>query len=49
MSALRSTMTEDRLEALVLLQAHREELPSTSKVSDLFNASGKRRMSIANK
>lgn len=49
MSALRSTMTEDRLEALVLLQAHREELPSTSKVIDLFNASSKRRMSLANK
>ena len=32
-------MTEDRLEALVLTQAHREELPSTSKVIDLFNAS----------
>ena len=49
MSALRSTMTEDRLEALVLLQAHREELPSTSKVIDLFNAGNKRRMSLANK
>ena len=48
MSALRSTMTEDRLEALILMQAHREELPSSSKVIDPFNSSSKRRISLAN-
>lgn len=31
-TAVRSTMTEDRLESLVLLQAHRDDLPDTDNV-----------------
>ncbi|KAF0295445.1 repressor of the inhibitor of the protein kinase [Amphibalanus amphitrite] len=44
LTALRSTMTEDRLEALVLLQVHRDRLPSTGQVVDRFAACGSRRL-----
>ena len=44
LTALRSTMTEDRLKALILLQAHREKLPATDEVVDRFAASGARRL-----
>jgi len=36
LSAIRATMTEERLESLILLQAHRTELPATSEVVRRF-------------
>ena len=44
LTALRSTMAEDRLEALILIQVHRDSLPATEKVVDRFAASGARRL-----
>ena len=44
LTALRSTMAEDRLEALILIQAHRDRLPPTEKVVDWFATSGARRL-----
>ena len=41
---LRSTMSECRLEALTLMEAHRENLPSTSEIVDYFSISGKRKL-----
>ena len=46
LTALRSTMAEDRLEAVTLLQAHREKLPATDEVVDRFATSGARRLSL---
>ena len=46
LTALRSTMAEDRLEALILLQAHREKLPATDELMDRFATSGARRLSL---
>ena len=43
LTALKTTMTEDRLEALVLLQAHRDYMPATSEVLNRFAASTCRR------
>ena len=40
---LRTTMSEGRLEALVLMQAHRESLPSTAEIISYFSVSGKRK------
>jgi hAT family C-terminal dimerisation region len=37
-SAARASMTEDRLEALVLLQTHRDKTPSIDAVIDSFAA-----------
>ena len=48
-SALRSRMSEDRLEALILLQAHRELLPETDEIIRRFTlagADGRRRMDL---
>ena len=49
LTALRATMTEDRLEALVLLQAHRDSLPATDDVIDVFATSGARRLHLRHK
>lgn len=46
-SAIRSTMSEDRLEALVLLQTHRSRLPSTEAVIDRYSMSRKRKLTFA--
>lgn len=43
LTALRSTMGEDRLEALVMCQAHRDLLPSTDEIIELFAMSGDRK------
>ena len=43
-SAVRRTMCEDRLEALVLLQAHRNGLPSTENVIDRYSKTGSRKL-----
>jgi hypothetical protein len=40
LTALRSTMTEDRLDALILLQAHRDLLPDTQSIVDEYVMSG---------
>ena len=44
LSAVRSTMTEDRLEARVLLQMHRNILPHTADVIEHFAKNGARRL-----
>lgn len=44
LTVLRSTMSEDRLEALILLQVHRDRLPVTDLVVDRFAACGSRRL-----
>ena len=44
LSAVRSTMTEDRLEACVLLQVHRDILPHTTDVIEHFAKNGARRL-----
>jgi len=49
LSALRSSMSEDRLEALILLQAHRELMPETDEIIRRFilaGADGRRRMDL---
>ncbi|XP_043222796.1 52 kDa repressor of the inhibitor of the protein kinase-like [Amphibalanus amphitrite] len=43
LTALKTTMTEGRLEALVLLQVHRDHMPATSEVINRFAASACRR------
>jgi hypothetical protein len=40
-------MSEERLEALILFQAHRESLPSTESVIDEFAATSARRLNLA--
>ena len=40
LTALRSTMSEERLDSLILLQAHRDLLPSTDAIIDRYNLSG---------
>ena len=44
LSAVRSTMCEDRLEALVMCQTHRDILPSTEEIVSFFSTSGSRRL-----
>jgi hypothetical protein len=46
MTAIRASMSEERLEALILLQAHRESLPSTESVIDEFAATSARRLNL---
>ena len=46
LTALRATMGEDRLEALILCQAHRERLPATEAVVDRFATAGARRLNF---
>ena len=44
--ALRSTMKEERLEALILSQAFRDKLPSTDIIMDRFAQSAPRRLNF---
>ena len=44
LTALRATMCEERLEALIMFQTHRNILPSTNEVLNYFSKSGKRRL-----
>ena len=46
LTALLATMGEDRLEALILCQAHRERLPATEAVVDRFATAGARRLNF---
>ena len=46
LTALRSTMTEDRLDALLMLQAHREMLPDNESVISYFVSGAHRRMDL---
>jgi hypothetical protein len=46
LTALRSTMSEDRLEALVLMQTFRDELPDADSVVDKFAAANSRRLQL---
>ena len=47
LTALRSTMREDRLESLILLQAHRDRLPTTTRVIEYFATSGVHRLNFS--
>ena len=40
LTALRSTMSEDRLDALILLQAHRDLWPSTDEIINQYDIQG---------
>jgi hypothetical protein len=46
LTALRSIMREERLEALILMQAYRNELPDTESVVDKFAAANSRRQQL---
>ena len=46
MTAIRSSMSEDRLESLILLQAHREDVPTTEVVIDKFASVCSRRLNL---
>jgi len=46
LTGIRSLMSEDRLEALVLLQAHRDDLPATEDVIDRFVSVSSRRTNL---
>lgn len=46
MTAIRSSMSEERLESLILLQAHREDLPTTDAVIDKFASVNARRLQL---
>jgi len=46
MTAIRSSMSEDRLEALVILQAHRDHLPTTEDIIDQFASVCSRRLNL---
>ena len=45
-TAIRATMEENRLEALLLLQVHRDLTPSVQEVIDRFAATGARRLEL---
>ena len=46
LTAIRSTMSEERLESLLLLQVHRERTPTTQKLIDSFAATKSRRLTL---
>ena len=46
LTAIRSTMSEERLESLLLLQVHRERIPTTQKLIDPFAATKSRRLPL---
>jgi hypothetical protein len=46
LSAIRSSMSEERLEACVLLQAHRDMMPDTSAIIDHFAKNSARRLNF---
>ena len=46
MTALRATMSEQRLESLILMQVHRDIIPSTEEILNEFASSGNRRLDL---
>ena len=44
LTCLRSTVSEVRPEALIVMEAHRENLPSTGETVEYFNISVKRNL-----
>ena len=46
LTTLRNTMTEDRLDALVMLQAHREIIPDNESVINYFVTGAHRRLDL---
>ena len=46
LTAIRSTMSEERLESLLLLQVHRERTPKTERLIDSFAATKPRRLTF---
>ena len=46
LTEVRATMGEERLEALVMCQTHRDLLPATEKVADFFMKSSTRRAQL---
>ena len=46
LTALRATMREERMEALVLAQAYRDKLPDSSTIVDRFAQSGARKLKL---
>ncbi len=44
LTAIRSSMDEERLEALILLQVHRSDTPSIDAVTDRFASTAARRL-----
>lgn len=46
LTSIRSSMSEDRLEALVLPQAHRDNLPVTEDIIDRFAPVSARRLNL---
>jgi len=46
LSAIRSTMTDDRLEACILLQVHRDLTPEPASMVEHFARTGARRLSF---
>ena len=46
LTAIRSTMSEERLESLLLLQVHRKRTPTTQKLIDSFAATKSRRLTL---
>jgi hypothetical protein len=46
LTAIRATMEEDRLEALLLLQIHREHTPQIETVINRFATSAARRLNF---
>jgi len=46
LTSIRSSMPEDRLEALVLLQADRDNLPATEDIIDTFASVSARRLNL---
>jgi len=46
LTSLRSTMGEERLEALVLLEVHRDRTPSTASLIDAFALGGARKLNF---
>jgi hypothetical protein len=47
LSCIRATMTEDRLESLILLEVHRKRTPSANAVLTEFAARGARKLKLA--
>ena len=47
LSAIRATIWEERLVALIMCQAHRDSLPSTPEVVEYFTKSGARRAKVS--
>ena len=46
LTAIRATMAEERLEALIMCQAHRDSIPPTTDIINHFIMSGARRAKL---